>query len=264
MKKIVKITKEFADKSSEKSGIDISEFVGKVVKRVDVFNNSEDNGDIIQIPEDQYVIGEMSSITPDADGDVILPSAFDLTRYKTNPVVLDNHNYNKPIAFCEEFIVNPTNILAKVKFATTEEAQNVYQLYKEKIMRGFSVGFIPILEYPKGSREFQTILDSLKKQYPNIFTNEVALKVDNIIAKAELIEISCVALPNNKDALAIVVKKLDDVVIAPTVETPVIEENVKTEVKFKRLGNENDIKYKRVGNIYDEEIQNNYLKMGGF
>jgi phage head maturation protease len=247
MKKIIKITKEYA----KKIGLDDS-YVGKTVKRLETFSEAE--------IEDQYVIGRVSSMLPDADGDVVIPQSLDLTRYRSNPVILKNHDHNNPIGYVEDLSVDETEIIAKIKFGSTEECQDIYQLYKDKVRRGFSLGFIPIEEVQKGSRGFDELYGNLQKRYPQIFNKDSVNKIDKIITKAELIEISCVAIPNNSSTLALTVKNINTDIAQEDNSVIQTEQNL---IVIKKLG-ESSIKIKRIGNVYDDIVKENYLKMGGF
>lgn len=278
-KKIIKITEEFAKKSK----LDIGDYVGKTIKRIESYS---DDYEIDDDKEEHYVVGKMSFIAPDADGDVILPSAFDLVRYQKNPIILKNHNYDNPVGYCETISVQGYQILGKIKFGKTQMCQDVYQLYKDKVLRGFSVGYIPLQEVQKGSREFNDLMDVLKKEYPAIFTKEAVNRVDRILTKAELVEISCVAVPNNKEATVLEVKTVEDsvkTVEASTKSTEVIEKKIEenevsskeivAEVKekdivqpiiIKKVGYVSPIVIKKISNIHDEQINITYLKLGGF
>jgi phage head maturation protease len=251
-KRIIKITKEFA----EKSKLDISEYIGKSIKRIETYSDDVESND-----SEHYVMGRMSFIAPDADGDVLLPQAFDLNRYQKNPIILKNHNYDNPVGYCESISVQGSQILGKIKFGSTQTCQDVYQLYKDKVLRGFSVGFIPLQEVQKGTTQFNQLMEVLIKEYPNIFTKEAVNRVDRILTKAELVEISCVAVPNNKEATAIEVKSLENKEEKIAV---VDEKNIETPVIIKKIGNISPIKIKKLGNVYDEKINDAYLKLGGF
>jgi len=260
-KKIIKITKEFA----EKSGLDVSDYIGKSIKRIESYS---DDYEIDDDKEEHYVIGKMSFIAPDADGDVILPSAFDLVRYQKNPIILKNHNYDNPVGYCETISVQGYQILGKIKFGNTEMCRDVYQLYKDKVLRGFSVGYIPLQEVQKGTTQFNSLMEVLIKEYPAIFTKEAVNRVDRILTKAELVEISCVAVPNNKEATVLEVKNLEEKekggAVVEQKQVELVTEVENPPVIIKKIGNISPIKIKKLGNVYEQQVNDTYLKLGGF
>lgn len=113
----------------------------------------------------------------DRQGESIDQNGWDLTHYKTNPVVLWGHDYwSLPIGIADEIEMRGGNLVAKGRFAPEEAnqfAQQVRRLYDLKIVRATSVGFI--------AREMQ----------------------DNVITKAELLEFSFVPVPANPYALSL-------------------------------------------------------------
>jgi len=122
------------------------------------------------------VIGIASTENADRDGDIIVQSGWDLENFKRNPVILAHHNYhNFPIGQATEIAVENGMLMFKVLFSkVTEEARQAYELIQEGVLRSFSVGYIP--------REFDP-------------------KDQNRTLKAELLEISVVAVPANAEAI---------------------------------------------------------------
>src|SRR3989338_269647 len=113
----------------------------------------------------------------DRQGESIDQNGWDLTHYKTNPVVLWGHDYwSLPIGIADEIETRDGNLVAKGRFAPEEAnpfAQQVRRLYDLKIVRATSVGFI--------AREMQ----------------------GSVIVKAELLEFSFVPVPANPFALSL-------------------------------------------------------------
>jgi len=139
---------------------------------------------------EQSIIGWGSRPTADRDKELILSSAWKLDNYKKNPVLLLSHKYDIPPVGKVIWIKNDSNGLKfKAKFANTDRGKEMYQLYKEGIMGAFSVGFTPnkngYVDSPQ-EKEYQ----GLKRVYKDV----------------ELLEISCVAVPANADALVEFVK----------------------------------------------------------
>lgn len=127
----------------------------------------------------------------DRDKDIILPSAFKeaLPSFKTNPVILATHQHrlstgSSPVigsAIPESVQITDTEVLFTMQFANTKLGDEYWQLYRDKHMRAYSIGFIPI-EYKDEKDE--------KLGWVRTYT------------KIELLEISAVPVPSNRRALA--------------------------------------------------------------
>jgi phage head maturation protease len=83
-------------------------------------------------------------------------------------------------------------ITAKVKFATTERAEEVWQLFKGGFLNAFSVGFKP--------------LDGRRPTPDDIKANTNLANARFMFTKWELLEFSPVTVPANAEALALAVK----------------------------------------------------------
>ena len=124
----------------------------------------------------------------DRDNEIILPSAFieTLDSFKQNPVVLCAHQHrlesgdSPVIGSADNIVVTDKGLQFRVKFASTELGKQYCELYKEHHMRGLSVGFIPI----RGAFR--------KMNGKDVYQHE----------QIELLEVSCVAVPSNRTALA--------------------------------------------------------------
>jgi len=133
--------------------------------------------------KDGSVFGIASTETEDRMGDVIKSTGWDLESFKKNPVIQFAHNYNEPpVGVAKNIKVENKKLTFEVVFhSITEQARQIGEMYKQKIMRAFSVGFIP-------------------------------LKIDennyHIIEKAELLEISAVPVPANAEALSLSIKSI--------------------------------------------------------
>ena len=114
----------------------------------------------------------------DRQGESVNQNGWDLSFYKSNPVVLWGHDYGSlPIGYATSIEVQDGKLIAEGKFAPADAnpfAQQVRRLYDLGMVRATSVGFIP--------REFDT-------------------NNDRVISKAELLEFSFVPVPANPHAL---------------------------------------------------------------
>lgn len=156
--------------------------------------------------KDGEVIGIASTSDPDRDNEVIDQNGWDLTNFLANPVILAHHNYhNFPIGKAVEIGLENGKLMFKMVFSqATEEAKQAYQLVQEGILRTFSVGYIP--------REYDP-------------------KDQNITRKAELLEISLVAVPANPKAVVYAKSmKNNDLAVALCKEW-LLDEKLKSEVE---------------------------------
>lgn len=118
------------------------------------------------------------------------PEGVDMKNYMKNPVVLWAHDYSTPpIGRAMWAKKKDGGILSKVEFyksdkAIGEFAQEIYQMYKQKFLNAFSVGFIP--------KETE---DASDKDYND------PKKARRTYRKWEMLEYSAVPVPANPEAL---------------------------------------------------------------
>lgn len=138
-----------------------------------------------------------STATKDRYGDEIVQAGWELGNFTKNPVVPWGHDYSQPpVAQAVEVGLRDGNLFFKAKFPTIAELSSdpdhpsdwalfvdaIYNSYKGGYLRAFSVGFIP-LEYDGNWQDGYT------------FT------------KCELLEVSCVTVPANPEALVLAFKE---------------------------------------------------------
>jgi 2'-5' RNA ligase len=203
MKKTIKVTRKYLSKL----GFDLqaAELEGACIKRMHY------NSDIDEVrPHDQdgYSVGKIMTIDVDGDGDVMIPTGIDISRYEKNPVVLFNHNQEDPIGYAEKILVTAEDITAKTRYGTTKQAQKIHQLVVDKVLRTHSIGFIPTQVLMRGTPGFQQAVGKLRSAYPAKFTQEKIDRIRRIILKAILVEYSIVTIPANEDAVMSEVKAL--------------------------------------------------------
>lgn len=132
-----------------------------------------------------------STEAEDRMGDIIRVDGWQLENYKKNPVLLWAHDYSQPpVGKVVEVRVDKENkqLLFKAQFATAdvyEFADTIFKLFKAGHLNAFSVGFSPI--------EWAQMKEKEEK-------GTISFGVEYI--KQELLEISCVPVPANFEALA--------------------------------------------------------------
>jgi len=152
----------------------------------------------ISADEERTVVSVISCKSEDSDNDVIIPQGLDIKRFMGNPVVLFAHDYSSPpIGKIVALNVTEDEIQAKIQFATTDRAEEVWQLVKGSFLNANSIGFIIKEAFMAGTEEFKSYLRA----------NKIKVKdtVRRIITKFELLENSIVPVPANPDALVMAV-----------------------------------------------------------
>ena len=161
----------------------------KVIKtfRVDVKEVDAENGTMdMMIP--------MSTSSVDRDGDIIEPTAFrkTLPSFRKRPILLSSHDYRSLQSQIGEFTnikVTEEGLLAKPKYYINEgnpEADWAFNLASKGIA-AFSVGFTPEKSEPLNELTDSNELGSMFA--PKRFT------------QVELLEVSQVVVPSNRDAI---------------------------------------------------------------
>ena len=89
----------------------------------------------------------ISTANPDRSKDVVMPEGMDISKYMTNPVVSEFHDYHAPaIANGVDILKFSDRVEAVVKFfeeGTYDRSDLFWKLYSTGKMRAWSIGFIP-------------------------------------------------------------------------------------------------------------------------
>lgn len=141
----------------------------------------------------------MTSESVDRDGDVILADGWDFSHYLKNPVVLWGHDFlGTPIGKVTEIRREGNSWIAKGVFASTDKAQECRKLYDEGILKTVSVGFI------------------------------IRKRKGNVIEEKELLELSFVPIPSNRDARSL--RAMQDLEGLMKKDAPIEEKGVLSDV----------------------------------
>lgn len=136
--------------------------------------------------KEQTLVAYVSTGARDRMNESLDPTGIDVSNYRKNPVVLWAHDYSAPPIGKAVWIKRDgEGIISKVKFASTEFAQEIFSLYKDGFLKAFSVGFMP-KETEDGDGE---------------------KKPRKTFKKWELLEYSAVPVPANPEALALAIQK---------------------------------------------------------
>jgi HK97 family phage prohead protease len=139
---------------------------------------------------------EVSVITTDAvdrDGDVVLPKGINRDTYNMNPVVLWSHQLDEP-AIGTAVWVKPfaSGLKAKTRYGSTPRANDIWTLVQDGILRGKSIGFVPLDIRPATTAEL-----SARPEW----------KSASIISECMLFEYSVCNVGVNQEALVEAVSK---------------------------------------------------------
>lgn len=206
------------------------------------------NVDLAQ-EEDGTIVVIASTPDVDHDFDIIHPLGIKTDKY--TGTVCFNHDLSiLPIGKCIEHNITDKGMIAKLSLSTTYDfAIDCYNLIKEKILTGISVGYIPKKVLMAGTKSF----NDFAKLHGYITTG-----VKRILAEVELIEISLVPVACNESALVLASKSFtseyskkafkieDDTEVLTDTEVPeasleqIVNENNIVEVNEDNLGALND------------------------
>jgi hypothetical protein len=170
---------------------------------------------------ERAIVGLINTAAVDSYRTVIVPAGVDLTQYEKNPVLISYHNQRQIVGQAME--LKRTERAISAKFVTASKPPDhppeaewypntVLHLYREKVMRGFSIGFEEIEGRDATGRD--------KEHYGD--------KCEYVHSKVRVVEVSTCAIPSNPETLASLVSRGFDVELCkrmsgiPLVEAPPI------------------------------------------
>jgi len=148
---------------------------------------------------DQVAAGKMTFIasTDRADryGDIIDQSGWQLEAYRSNPVILLNHDHNSLPIGRGDVRLTERGLVIDVEFDMADKrAAEIAGKAERGFMNAVSVGFAPLKATPRAQ---------LKADHP-----AYSKSGGQYFEKAELLEVSIVTIPANADAVAIAAKNI--------------------------------------------------------
>ena len=155
------------------------------------------------LPEGQ-IRHYISTMALDRDHEIMMPKGVKLKNYKKNPMVLWSHNPSDPenvIGKNIEIEHTDKGLVALTQFSLKRsKPAMIYDLYKEGLLRMWSVGFIPLTGYKPDKKEIGKLLISIgAPPKPG--------EISFIHKTWELLEYSACAVPSNPEAATLEVAK---------------------------------------------------------
>jgi len=135
-------------------------------------------------PANLVIRSVITTAMPDRIGDVVVPTGMrNADEFLRNPVVLWAHQRDMPpIGQCVKLELFPDRVVAETQFARgVPFAEDVFRLYEQGVLRGWSIGFMP------------------KRSRP--------LRDGTRYEEWDLLEYSAVPVPENPAALTLAVAK---------------------------------------------------------
>lgn len=141
----------------------------------------------------------LATATRDRQGDVVEPAGLDFGPYLKNPVVLWAHDLARPpVGRILGVTVSGDTAEATVQFADTPFATEVFRLYAKGFLKAWSVGFLP-RRWEKLPRE-EGSADGYR------------------VREAEVVEVSAVPVPANRETLTRQLKQVSDTALRASLE----------------------------------------------
>jgi len=159
--------------------------------------------------EERIVLATITKLMRDRDNEVVISRGVDLTEYEKNPIILVNHNWSSlPVGRALFTNTYDDRIRQKIQFDEDEQSKTIFNKYKSKSLRSFSIGFIPLKIAEYGSPEFSKYADFvIQSGYMDLGEVE---QTKRFISKSILIENSVVTIPANTDAIAEAISDTED------------------------------------------------------
>lgn len=152
--------------------------------------------------EERVDVATITTNALDVEGEVVIPEGIDLEAYRKTMVVLWNHDQDEPVGRCLWLKPTSEGIKAATKYTdrptdwdieTPWTPDKVWEFVKSGVVRGKSIGFVPIELRDPTPEEIQLYGDRLH----------------TVIARSIMFEYSTVSTPCNPDSLIESFKALD-------------------------------------------------------
>jgi len=150
--------------------------------------------------------GYITTPQVDRDNEIVVTSGIGLQAYKSNPILLYNHDWHEPpIGSQSDLKMDAKGLYAQQDYASTPFAQDILTLVREKHLRTYSIGFMPLKRLHRDMEGFQDALEAVVAEYGEYAKQ--AETADLLTTKSLLLETSVVNIPSNTGAEIMQVSK---------------------------------------------------------
>lgn len=162
---------------------------------------------IMMVPspdEESVALIKASTDDVDFDDEVVLPEGIDTTQFMSNAPICWSHDYNIPaIGKGLAVSLQGNDFYIKTKFAAgiTTFATEIWGLVKGGFVKGASMGFFPLEKVLKGKKGFAELLQNRLAH----LSEETRARVESIVTKSLLVELSICNMGKNPSALVMAV-----------------------------------------------------------
>jgi len=223
---------------------------------------------------ERTVRGVASTIELDRDGEIILPKAFaNVAEFlRSSSAFLAAHTHRTAdgappqIGWVLALDVAAEMVEAQFRFATTYLAEQWWRLASDPSGKGiaFSIGFLPV-------RSVYGAVADLVKTYPELAgpCERAGLAADHrlrVYTEIELLEISAVPVPANREAMQILAAKAGAAAAERAVEQLAAEISANVEAHLRRSGIDPDAMEARIRRLVTDAVQpikENLTRFGG-
>lgn len=146
-------------------------------------------------PTERTDVSYITTAAVDRDREIVIPDGVDLSVYDRNRVVLWQHDQGQPCGKCLWVKPDTRGVLAKTFYPARPDGhegdwlpEKVWGLIRTDILRGKSVGFLPL-------------------EYRDPTEDEVQKGAERVFTRCLLLEYSCVAIPACPEALVTAINK---------------------------------------------------------
>jgi HK97 family phage prohead protease len=174
----------------------------------------------------------------DRDNEVLLASGMKKSDFLNNGIILFNHDPDQPIGTATALRRSGNGWIAKGRIAeNVQKAEEVWQLLKQGILKGVSVGFTVIEQRAPTKKDFA----------------EFGKNVSNIISKWNLLEFSVVSVGANQEALVLGTKDMS-ITAKDILGNEFVEDEEKTNIvdTIEEVEEVKEDKEEEVSNIVEE------------
>ena len=167
---------------------ELSSSLGVEIESLDFIRKGYVSSDFTFVDGEHASIDTITTKNKDRDGDIVDPDGLDFTQFEKSSAVMWCHDYKQPpIGRSLWRKKTADGWITKTQYSMANPlGKQIYEMRKEGMPFGMSVGFIPLA------------VDKKK---------EKAFNCKNYYSKSLVLEYSCTPMPSNPDALQIAVSK---------------------------------------------------------